>query len=63
MNKGFEIYNENGRRIVKGHGHYEASYVSDCRELVKTSAKMYGLKTAFKFKRDGKLDRENIHRF
>jgi long-chain acyl-CoA synthetase len=55
MNKGFEIYNENGRRIVKGHGHYEASYVSDCRELVKTSAKKYGLKTAFKYKKDGKL--------
>jgi 5-formyltetrahydrofolate cyclo-ligase len=24
MNKGFEFINENGRRIVKGHGHYEA---------------------------------------
>ena len=55
MNNGFEIYNENGRRIVKGHGHYESTHVSDCRELVKRSAKIYGQKIAFKFKRDGKL--------
>ncbi len=55
MNKGFEIINEKGRRIVKGHGHYEPPYVSDCRELVKRSAKTYGQKTAFKFKRDSKV--------
>lgn len=55
MSKGYEIYFEKGRRIVKGHGHYEASYVSDLRELVKRSAEKYGQKTAFKFKRDGKL--------
>ena len=55
MNKGFEFINENGRRIVKGHGHYEATYVSNCRELVKRSKEKYGLKVAFKFKRNGKL--------
>jgi long-chain acyl-CoA synthetase len=55
MSKGYEIYFEKGRRIVKGHGHYEASYVSDLRELVKRSAEKYGQKTAFKFKRDGKV--------
>jgi long-chain acyl-CoA synthetase len=55
MNKGFEIINENGRRIVKGHGHYEATYISDCRELVKRSQKKYGSKVAFRFKREGKL--------
>ncbi len=59
MNKGFEVLNKKGRRIVKGHGHYEASYVSDCRELVKRSCEKYGTKVAFKFKKDGKLIEKN----
>lgn len=55
MNKGYEIYVKNGRRIVKGLGHYETQPVYDCRELVKKSAEKYKDKTAFKFKRDGKI--------
>ena len=55
MNRGFEVLNKKGRRIVKGHGHYEASYVSDCKELVKRSKDKYGSKVAFKFKKDGEL--------
>jgi long-chain acyl-CoA synthetase len=54
MNKGYEILFEDGRRIVKGLGHYPASYVTDCRGLVKGTVKKYGNKTAFKFKRNGK---------
>lgn len=53
MNIGYELITENGRRIVKGTGHFEAVNVSDCRELVKRSAKKYGSKIAFKFKRNG----------
>lgn len=56
MDKGFEIYKDDkGRRIVKGHGHYEASYVTNCRELVKRSKDKYGSKVAFKYKKDGAL--------
>ena len=56
MDKGFEIYKDDkGRRIVKGHGHYEASYITNCRELVKRSKDKYGSKIAFRFKKDGAL--------
>jgi len=55
MNKGYEIYTEKGRRIVKGLGHYESCDVSDLKELVKGAARKYGTRTAFKFKREGKL--------
>ncbi len=55
MTKGFEIIYNNDRRIVKGHGYYEAVYVSNCKELVKRSRTKYGSKAAFRFKRDGKL--------
>ncbi len=55
MSKGYEVTNNNGKRIVRGFGHYEATSVSDCRQIVKESASKYGSKTAFKFKKDGKL--------
>ena len=53
--KGYEVYEKKGRRIVRGLGHYEAQPVYDCREIVKKSAAKYKDKTAFKFKRDGKI--------
>lgn len=55
MNKAVEIFNMNGRRIVKGLGYFEPVYVSNCRELVKRSREKYGSKAAFKFKKDGKI--------
>lgn len=55
MSIGFEVINRNGRRIVKGLGFLEAEPVSDCRELLKSARERYGSKTAFKFKREGKL--------
>ncbi|NMA66146.1 MAG: AMP-binding protein [Clostridiaceae bacterium] len=55
MNKGYELYTKNGRKIVKGLGHYEAQTVYDCREIVKKSAAKFRDKTAFKFKVDGKI--------
>lgn len=44
MNKGYEIYVKNGRRIVKGLGHYETQPVYDCRELVKKVLKSTKIK-------------------
>ncbi len=61
MSKGYEITTSNGRRIVRGFGHYEAFPVSDLRQLVKGSVSKYGSKTAFKFKRDGKLIEKTYH--
>ena len=55
MNKGFELITENGRQIVRGLGHYEATYVSDIRELIKKSRSKYGSKTAFKYKNNGNI--------
>lgn len=55
MSSGYEIIIENGRRIVRGLGHYETFPVEDCRELIKSSVKNYSSKIAFRFKRDGKL--------
>jgi len=55
MKKSVEIVNENGRRIVKGLGHFEPVYVSDCRELVKRSRRIYDSKAAFRFKKNGKV--------
>ncbi|MGI6084371.1 MAG: AMP-dependent synthetase/ligase [Acetivibrionales bacterium] len=55
MNTGYEVMTENGRRIVKGTGYFESVNISDCRELVKRSVKKYGIKIAFRFKRNGKI--------
>lgn len=55
MSKGYEITTRNGRRIVKGLGHYEPDPILDCRALLKGSVKKYGNKTAFKYKQDGKV--------
>jgi len=55
MNKGYEIFTKNGRRIVKGLGHYEPDRVYDCRELLKKSAEKYKDKTAFMWKQNGKI--------
>lgn len=50
MKKGFEIYEQNGRRIVKGLGYYDPKPVQDLRQLVKDAARNYGSKTGFKYK-------------
>lgn len=50
MDKGISIYYQDGRKIVKGLGYYEASGVKDLKELVKKSAKKYGNSVGFKFK-------------
>ncbi len=50
MKKGFEIYEENGRRIVRGLGFYEPKPVLDLRQLVKDAVSAYGAKVAFKYK-------------
>ena len=63
MSRGFEFVNENGRRIVKGLGFIETDPVYDLRELVKSAKSRYGAKTAFKFKRDGKLIEKNYIQF
>ncbi|NLU51967.1 MAG: AMP-binding protein [Clostridiaceae bacterium] len=59
MNKGYESYVQNGRRIVKGLGYYTTVPVGDCREIVKNSAKKYGTKPAFRFKRNGMIIEKN----
>jgi len=63
MAKGYEFYTENGRRIVRGLGHYESTNVSDLKELVKNAARKYGARTAFKFKREGKLTEKSYIEF
>lgn len=63
MNKGYEVLTKDGARIVRGLGHYVAEPVSDCREIVKNSAKKYGNKTAFKFKKDGMLIEKSYQLF
>jgi hypothetical protein len=63
MNKGYEIISKNGEKIVKGLGHYPVEPVSDCREIVKGGAKKFGDKTAFKFKKDGKLIEKTYKEF
>ncbi|HBR02512.1 MAG TPA: AMP-dependent synthetase [Ruminiclostridium sp.] len=55
MSRGCEIIVKDGSRVVKGLGHYKPDPVYDCRELIKKSVERYGDKTAFKFKRDGKI--------
>ncbi len=50
MSKGIKIFNQNGRRIVKGLGYYEPRQFNDLREMVKGSAKRYGDTIGFKFK-------------
>lgn len=55
MIKGYESYIQNGRRIVKGLGYYSPTPVGDCREIVKGSARKYGNKPAFRFKRNGMI--------
>lgn len=50
MNKGVRIFEDNGRRIVKGLGYYKPGTVDDLRELVKGSVRKYGHKVGFMFK-------------
>lgn len=50
MKTGAEIYQKDGRRIVRGLGYYPTEKVDDMRQLVKNSAKNYGSKTGFKYK-------------
>jgi len=64
MSRGIKIYNQDGRRIVKGLGYYESRPVSDLRELVKGSAKRYGDAIGFKFKdRDGNITCKTYREF
>lgn len=56
MNKGINISNKNGKRVVSGLGYYEPRTVNDLKELVKGSVRKYGNATAFKFKdNEGKI--------
>ncbi|HOK43051.1 MAG TPA: AMP-binding protein [Thermoclostridium caenicola] len=43
-------YTQNGRRIIRGVGHYQPKPVSDLKQLVKNCAREYGNRTGFKFK-------------
>ncbi|HOV26008.1 MAG TPA: AMP-binding protein [Pseudobacteroides sp.] len=64
MKKGIEIYNENGRRIVRGTGYYEPEVkVKDIKEIV-NCARKYGDKTGFKFKdKSGKIVEKTYNEF
>lgn len=56
MKKGVDISIENGRKVVRGVSYYEASKVSDLKELVTKSVKKYAGATGFKFKnKDGAI--------
>ena len=56
MSKGISIFEQNGRRVVRGLGYYEPKKISDLRELVKGSAHKYGNAVGFRFKdAEGKI--------
>jgi long-chain acyl-CoA synthetase len=50
MKKGIEVYHQNGKRTVKGLGHYKTRNVENLKDLIKSSAEKYGDKIGFKFK-------------
>lgn len=55
MKNGIEIYNKDGRRIVRGTGYYEPKAVKDLKELVE-SAREYGNDIGFRYKdNNGKI--------
>ena len=56
MNKGINISNKDGRRVIEGLGYYEPRKINDLRELVKGSVRKYGNSVGFRFKdEDGKI--------
>jgi long-chain acyl-CoA synthetase len=60
----FRIYEENGRRIVRGLGGYPAEPQQDLRALVRFSAEKYGDATGFKFRgADGGVEIRSYRRF
>ncbi len=60
----FRIYEENGRRIVRGLGGYPAEPQQDLRALVRFSAEKYGDATGFKFRAaDGGVETRSYRRF
>jgi len=49
-------YVQNGRRIVRGMGHFRTKPVEDLKQLIKNCAKEYGEKVGFRFKaEDGNI--------
>ena len=64
MKKGIEIYNENGRRIVRGAGYYEPEVKArDLKDIV-NCARKYGDKPGFKFKdKSGKIVEKTYNEF
>jgi long-chain acyl-CoA synthetase len=63
MKNGIEIYNKDGRRIVKGTGYYEPRVVKDLKELVECARK-YGDDVGFKYKdKNGKITGKTYSEF
>jgi len=63
-NKGIDVYEDNGRRVVKGIGYYKSQQIQDLRELIKQSAEKYGELTAFKFKsQEGSVATKSFRQF
>lgn len=56
--KGYvEEYMQNGRRVVKGVGHFRPKPVEDLKQLVKNCVREYGDKVGFKYKTsDGRIE-------
>jgi len=64
MNKGYKIYEENGKRIIAGEGYYKQSKINDLKELVNMAVEKYGDKTGFKFKdNNGKIIEKSYNEF
>ncbi len=62
--KDYKIYEEKGRRIVRGLGGYPADEQPDLRALVHSSAEKYGEAPGFKFRaKDGGVDTRSYRRF
>jgi len=50
-----KVYNENERRIFEGTGMYDYPEPNDIRELLNSACDKYKDRTAFKYKKDGKI--------
>ena len=50
-----KIYDENERRIFEGTGVYNNPEPNDIRELLNNACDKYKDRTAFKYKKDGKI--------
>lgn len=60
----YRLYEENGRRIVRGLGGYPTGEQADLRALVRYSANTYRDAAGFKFRgRDGGVDTRSYRRF